>query len=340
MPTTIEDVARYANVSKTTVSRFLNGVPGAMGEDTARRIAQAIEHLGYRPNLVARSLKSKQTQTIGVIVANILNPYSTEVTKGIEDICRERGYSMVLCNADDDYEKQDEYMWLLYGKQVDGLIVQPAYQGDDSLRRFHEETQCPIVILDRRLKDMSLDSVLLKNEQCSRIAVEHLLNLGHRRIGVLTSSIKGVSSRWERLQGYIQALNEWGIAVTQDYIEEVTPNTESFLHAIQELTSLPKPPSAVVALNGWISLEAMIAFKRLGIKIPKHLSFIGFDDPAWAKVLDPPLTVMAQPTYDMGCKAIEILLQQLDGFRSPGAAMSVEFGAELVVRESCRRIEV
>lgn len=341
MSPSIEDVAKLAGVSKATVSRYLNGVPGAMRSDTAKRIANAIEQLGYRPNIVARSLKKKRTQTIGLIVANILNPFSAKITKGIEDLCRSRGYSLMLCNAGDDSSKQQEYMELLYSKQVDGLIIQPAYGGDDFLKKFKQERGCPIVVIDRRVEGGLFHSVVLNNETCTKDAVEYLISLGHRRIGVFTSPIKGVSSRQERLQGYINALSNHGIEINQQYIKEFIPNTEENFEAVKEMLSLPGPPSAIIALNGWITLEVISAIKTLKMKIPEDLSFIGFDDEIWVQVFEPPLTVVSQPTYEMGYKSAEILLELLTKPKKiHKEPLCIQFHGKLIKRQSCTRYEI
>ncbi|MDY0393562.1 LacI family DNA-binding transcriptional regulator [Virgibacillus halophilus] len=199
---TISDVAKHAGVSKSTVSQFLNKRYDYMALETKDKIEKAIEELKYHPNMMARSLKVKSTKTVGVIVANILHEFTTQIIRAIEDVCQQVDFHIIVCNADDDPMKEEKYITMLYGKQVDGIIIFPT-GGNIELYKRLQDYNFPIVFMDRFIPEIGIDSVLLDNEMASAMAIEEFVNRGYQSAGIITTSvIKNVTPRLERISGY------------------------------------------------------------------------------------------------------------------------------------------
>lgn len=334
MSITINDVARKAKVSKTTISRYLNKQFSNMSEETRQRISVAIEELGYQPNIVARGLKRKRIQTIGVLVANILNPYSTEIVRGIEDVCKSWNFNMIVCNADDDPRKQQEYLEMLHAKHIDGFIIQPAEGNADGLMALYRNS-VPLVLIDRRLPELKVDTVTVNNRLSSKRAIEYLIKLGHSRIALLTSPINNISSRQERFEGYLDALKNAGFKQKEEYVKILSPQSTAY-QAVKELLTLNEPPTALFTINGRVTLETLMALKKLKVRVPTDLSLIGFDNPEWAEIVEPPVTTVAQPVYKLGVTAANLLLQHIQGkTRGGNKPKTIIFDTELIIRESC-----
>src|SRR5690625_1389001 len=215
---TIDDVAKHAGVSKSTVSQFLNKRYDYMGVETKERIELAIDELGYQPNIVARSLKLKSTTTFGVIVANILHELSTQVIRAIEDVCHELGFHMIVCNADDEPEKECKYIEMLRAKQIDGLSIFPTGGNIELYEQMNKETY-PIVFMDRHISELSIDSILLNNEQAASLDVDEFVGKGYKNIGIITTSLfKHITPRIERIEGFKNALISHNIPIRKELI--------------------------------------------------------------------------------------------------------------------------
>lgn len=332
---TINDVAKKAGVSKTTVSRYLNQQFESMTEETRQRVAAAIAELEYTPNMVARGLKVKGMQTIGVIVADVLNPYSTEITRGIEDYCISKGFNIVLCNADDRPEKQQDYIRMLHAKQIDGFIIQPADGSVDGLIDLWQK-KIPLVLIDRSLSELEVDTVLVNNRKGMREAVTYLRSLGHQKIALLTPPPKKISSRRERIEGFLDVFSSQGES-NDAYLEIYYPGPEGLYRAIKGLLERKEPPTALITINGRVTLETLVALKNLNLRIPDDFSLLGFDNPEWAQIVEPPLTTIEQPTYEMGVAAAELILRQITKERRRRLkAKRIELDTKLIVRESCQ----
>lgn len=306
---TIVDVAQNAKVSKSTVSQYLNNRFDYMGEDTKQRIAKTIKELGYHPNIVARSLKLKSTATIGVIVANILHTFSTEVIRAVEDICHEFDFHIIVCNADDDPKKEKKYIDMLRAKQVDGLIILPT--GDNiSMYKDLIKEKYPIVFIDRSVSGISIPSVMLDNDKASQLAVEYFIEKGLKKIAIITTSIiLNITPRIERIKGYKKALLQNDIPINENYIKSLE------LHKIQagikEMLSSENPPQAILAGNDLAFIEILKYMKENNMEIYGDLFVIGIDDIPFASFYNPALTTIAQPTFEMGKKAAELLLSKI-----------------------------
>ncbi|WP_082232441.1 LacI family DNA-binding transcriptional regulator [Halobacillus massiliensis] len=331
---TMADVAKRANVSKSTVSQYLNKRYDYMGEKTKERIKEAIEELGYQPNIVARSLKQKSTKTIGVIVANILHNFSTEVSRAIEDVCHSSDFHTIICNADDDPAKEKKYIEMLRAKQVDGLIIFPTGNNRELYRKMLKEDY-PVVFIDRPVPDIPVSSVMLNNEKASQLAVNHLMENGHKRIAMITASIKdNVTPRFERIEGYKKALLANDIPIREDLIVSIQP--EQIEEALNEMFQ-SNPPEAVIAGNDFILKEILKFAKHHKVRIPKDLSIIGIDDVPYASFYTPAITAVAQPTFKMGKTAGELLLNKIQKKQSTDDRPDFRFEPTLMVRDSVKQ---
>jgi LacI family transcriptional regulator, kdg operon repressor len=329
---TISDVAQLASVSKSTVSQFLNNRFDYMAEDTKKRIEAAIKELGYRPNIVARSLKQKSTSTIGVIVANILHTFSTQVIRAIEDICHLNDIHIIVCNADDDPKKEKRYIDMLRAKQLDGIIIFPT-GGNIELYREMVEEQYPIVFVDRRVQDVQIPSVMLDNERAAELAVQHLIEQGYVRIGVITNVIRNVMPRMERIEGYKKTLQRNGIAVNEGFIKSLA--VDHIQEGLEQMLQLDPPIQAVLAGNDLTMMEILKYAKKHNLRIPADLAVVGIDDLSFASFYEPALTVVAQPAGEIGKKAAELLLSKIQK-KEPEEEQDVyRFEPTLIVRNSC-----
>jgi LacI family kdg operon repressor len=304
---TMADVAKEAGVSKSTVSQFLNKRFEYMGEKTRHKIEEAIEKLGYQPNFIARSLKQKRTSMVGIIVANIVHHFSTEVSRAIEDFCHGHDLHSILCNADDDPEKEKRYIEMLRAKQVDGLIIFPTGQNNELYESMMKEGY-PVVFVDRKVESLDVFSVITDNAESTYKAIMHLIEEGHRQIAFAVQPLT-VSTRKERLEGYKQALLDAGLEINPDYILEAT--IPEMKRKLEKLFSLEEKPTALFAGNDRVFLAAMEFFKEKDLKLGKEIELIVFDNIPFAHLMEAPISFVIQPAYDMGKKAAELLYKQI-----------------------------
>lgn len=330
---TIADVAKRAKASKSTVSQYLNKRFDYMGEKTRERIQKAIDELEYQPNIVARSLKQKSTSTIGVIVANILHSFSTHIIRVIEDVCHEQGFHIIVCNADDEPEKEKNYINMLRAKQVDGLIIFPTGGNIELYEKMFNENY-PLVFVDRTVPDLPVRSVMLDNHMASQLAIEHFVNRGYERIGIITTSIiRNITPRVERLEGYKKSLQTYQLEMNPDYIKTLA--LDQIQSGVKEMLSLEKPPQCILAANDLSLMEVLKSLKDNNVSIPEDIALIGIDDVSFASFYHPGLTTVAQPTFDMGQKAVELLLSQIKKEDLNGEPYIFRFDPKLIVRHSC-----
>jgi LacI family transcriptional regulator, kdg operon repressor len=329
---TIADVAQHANVSKSTVSQYLNNRFDYMREETKNRIEKSIQELGYRPNIVARSLKQKSTTTIGVIVANILHTFSTQVIRAIEDTCHEADFHTIVCNADDDPEKERKYIEMLRAKQVDGIILLPT--GDNAaLYNEMQKEGYPVVFVDRTVPDVPIPSMLLDNKKASGIGVQHFIDRGYTKIGIITNVIRNVTPRMERINGYKDTMKANDLDIRDEYIKSL--EVSKIKEGVQELLSLEDPPEAILAGNDLTLIEILKYVKEHNVKIPEDLAIIGIDDVSFAGFYEPGLTIVAQPTFEIGKKAAEFLLNKIQKKEDQDEGLVFRFDPKLINRESC-----
>ncbi|WP_332696720.1 LacI family DNA-binding transcriptional regulator [Halalkalibacter lacteus] len=329
---TITDVAKQANVSKSTVSQYLNKRFDYMGEKTKERIEQAIKDLGYQPNIVARSLKQKSTSTIGVIVANILHSFSTQVIRAIEDYCHESDFHIIVCNADDNPDKEKKYIEMLQAKQVDGLIIFPTGGNVDLYQKMNKDNY-PLVFVDRSIDIVNIPSIMLDNEKASSLAVSHLVKKGYREIGIITTSIsRNITSRVERINGFKNSLEKHELPVVDDYIKSL--EVQEIQKGLEEMLQLTERPKAIIAGNDLSLMEILKYAKANSIKIPEDLAVIGIDEVSFAGLYNPSLTTIAQPTFEMGKQAAALILEKVQN-KEKNSEHIYRFEPELINRESC-----
>jgi LacI family transcriptional regulator len=327
---TMKDVAERARVSTSTVSHVLNGTR-KVSRGTRESVLAAIDELGYQPNLLAKSLKMRRTFTIGLLISDIQNTFFTSVVRGIEDVALSRGYHLFLCNTDEDAAREDEYLEELIKKQVDGLIVASSAPRHNHARRLRAEN-LPFVFMDREIEGVNADALRVDNWLGMRLIAEHLTNLGHERIGMISGPLDKASG-YERYRGLQTALANLGRRLEDSLVRFGDFRTASGREGASELLRLSPPPTALVIANNQMTLGALLAIQQMGIRIPNDLSVVGFDDPEWAPLTNPPLTTLAQPTYEMGGKAMRMLLDRIEG-NSDENATKVLLEPWLVVRGS------
>jgi LacI family transcriptional regulator len=331
VPGTIRDVAREAGVSQATAARALAGY-GYVSEKTRLRVRNAAATIGYRPNAVARSLVSGATKTIGVVVGDIENPFFAGAARGIADVLERDGYTLLLANSDEDLARERRAVEALRARQVDGLAVVPS-RGDDGahLEAILREGR-PVVLLDRPIDGLAADAVLVDNRAGAERAVGHLAALGHRRIGLVGDS-PGIASTRERIAGYRAALDAVGAPASPALTSLGGSSIEEGHRSALRLLDRPERPSALFTVNNFMTAGALGAIRELGLRIPDEIALVGFDDLDWTTLVDPPISVVAQPVAELGRSVAERLLERLAG--DAGPAREIRLTTRLVVRGSC-----
>ncbi len=329
----MKDVAERARVSVSTVSHVLNGTR-KVSEATRGDVLAAVEELSYRPNLLAKGLKTRRTYTIGLLISDIQNSFFTSVVRGVEDVALSRGYHLFLCNTDEDAGREDEYITELVKKRVDGLMVAPSARRESHVRRLRGEG-VPFVFVDRDVEGVEADVVSVDNRLGMRLIAEHLVELGHRRIGMISGPLDKASG-YERYLGLRDGLADLGVELEDSLVRFGDFRTASGREGARELLSLPSPPTALVTANNQMTLGALLTINEMNLGVPGEVSVVGFDDPEWASLTDPPLTTLAQPTYEMGVRAAKLLLDRIEA--GPGAeSRKVLLEPWLIARESTAR---
>lgn len=308
---TLKEVAKFAGVSITTVSRVMNDA-SKVNPDTLQRVQRAMRKLGYQPNRVAQRLRTTkgQSKMLGLIIPDIQNQFYSNIVRGIEDVAYDKNYAVILCNSDENPNKERFYLDVLQSESVDGVILPPIHQHGKVVEGLIE-SGVPVVCVDRKLVRERVDTVVINNEKGGYMAVEHLIALGHKRIAILSSSPQ-FSSFEERQRGYEQALRDNGLEADEKLIKEGDPrSSENARKLTKELLELENPPTAIFATNNLMTLGLLEAVNEAKLRIPNDISAIGFDDMPWAKAVMPPLTVIRQPGYEMGRRAAELMFQRI-----------------------------
>lgn len=320
---TIGDVAREAGVSKTTISRFLSGQFDSLSEQTRKRIEETIATLKYRPNRMARGLKRDRSFTIGMIVADITNPFSTSILRGVEDVCIKNGYSLMICNTDNDPEIEKEYIMMMQAHRIDGLIINSTGHNNDYLHELAEE-KTPIVLVDRKAPELDFDTVVTDNIQATTEAVGFFLRQGYERIAFFTQPIGMVSSRSERASTFRDLLEKVDHQSSSDIYEADIRIEEQLEQRIDEyLSSSDGQFRMMFAANGVMQLKILNILQRKGIHIPDDMGVACYDDLDWAPVIAPGITTIAQPTYEIGVNAMERVLARIKGDESAGLVIAL-----------------
>jgi LacI family transcriptional regulator len=338
--TTIRDVARLAGVSVATVSAVING-KGWVSERLAHRVQNAVRALNYHPDHVARSLRLRQTRTIGTVMPQIESPFFTEVLRGVEDVACRGGYSVLICNSRGDASQEKNHLTNLLSRRVDGILLASA----DPHFAYHwiSSRHCPLVLFDRIPGGFKGTVVTTDSVKASFQATNHLISLGHRRIATVAGP-PGISTSTERTEGFRKAMGEAGLPIPDEYLMCGRFRVDGGYQCALELIRLPRPPTAIFSMNYEMALGVMRALAEARIECPRQVSLLGFDDFvagiddfSWATLLSPKLTTVAQPSYELGRKAMELLLKKIVGCKSGQEDLEdgiVRLPAELRIRES------
>jgi LacI family transcriptional regulator len=327
----IKDVAARAGVSVATVSRALNRHP-SVSEAARARVLAAVEELGYRPNAVARSLRTDQTRTLGLVISDVMNPYFTELARAVEVEARALGYSVIIGNADERPELQDHHIRTLRDRRIDGLLVSPT-DGGTPLLLDTARAGTPVVFVDRWIPgadDVDVPVVRSDGRDAVRELVAHLHRLGHRRLAIIAGPAATTTGS-ERVEAFREALAAHGLGLPDAYIGQGDFQAESGRRATERFLDLPEPPEAVFAADNLMALGALDAVRSRGLRVPHDIALAAFDDIPWFVHTDPPVTAIAQPTGELGRAAVRALIDRIEG----RTARSVTLPARLVVRRSC-----
>ncbi|MFI8346595.1 LacI family DNA-binding transcriptional regulator [Streptomyces sp. NPDC085596] len=324
----IKDVAAAAGVSVATVSRVLNAHPSVSAEARSRVLA-AVATLGYRPNAVARSLRTDQTHTLGLVIGDVLNPYFTELARSVEEAARALGYSVIIGNADERPDLQDHHVTTLLDRRIDGLLVSPA-PGGSPLLLDAARAGTPLVFVDRWIPGAEVPVVRADGSRAVRELVAHLHGLGHRRLAIIAGPA-GTTTGSERVAAFRDALAAYGLPLTAEYIGHGDFQAASGRRVTEGFLALPEPPRAVFAADNLMALGALDAIRARGLRVPDDIALAVFDDIPWFVHTEPPITAIAQPTGELGRAAVRALVDRIEG----RTAESVTLDARLVVRRSC-----
>ncbi|MFD3620381.1 LacI family DNA-binding transcriptional regulator [Streptomyces sp. NPDC058676] len=324
----IKDVAAEAGVSVATVSRVLNDHP-SVSADARTRVLAAVEVLGYRRNAVARSLRTDQTHTLGLVISDVMNPYFTELARSVEEEARALGYSVIIGNADERPDLQDHHVRNLLDRRIDGLLVSPT-DGGSPLMLGAARGGTPMVFVDRWIPGVDVPVVRADGLAAVRDLVAHLHGLGHRRLAIIAGPAATTTGQ-ERVAAFRAALHAHGLALPDVYIGQGDFQAASGRRVTEGFLDLPEPPEVVFATDNLMALGALDAIRARGLSVPEDIALAAFDDIPWFVHTDPPITAIAQPTGELGRAAVRALVDRIEG-RSPE---SVTLPARLVVRRSC-----
>jgi LacI family transcriptional regulator len=333
---TIRDIARLAGVSVATVSGVLNNKP-TVKPALVDRVKKAMEALDYHPDHVARSLRVRRTCTVGMVIADVTNPFFTEVIRGVEKEAQSNGYSVILCDANEDPALERHYLSTLFSRRVDGVLLAPTSSPSAQESRIHK--RFPIVLIDRIPLGFTGDAVMTDNFGGAYDGTRHLIELGHRQIAIISGQLN-FSNGLDRLDGFRKALQEQHLALPDEYLQRGDFQLESGYRCGLELMRLSMPPTAIFSCNNRMTLGLMRALSEVHVHCPEAVSVLGFDDFEWSAYFTPRLTTIAQPAYEMGTRAMQILLRRLqapaenNGIADEIPGTTVRLKAELRVRDS------
>jgi len=327
---TIRDVAKLAEVAPITVSRVINN-SDYVSQATRTRVETAINELGYIPNTLGLSLRSKQTMTLAVVITDITNPFWTTVTRGIEDIAQANGYSTVLCNTDESDDKQEQYLQMLLQRRVDGILLVPTSSSPEPIKLVKKQN-IPIVLMDRHVSGVDVDIVRSDSEEGAYLITEHLLSLGHQRI-VMLSGPQNISTSIDRVAGYRHALHDAGLPeIAEEVIWGEYTQESGYKMAEEMLTKLPDT-TALVTANNFIAIGAMKFLNEKDIRVPEDIALVTLDDIPSTFTISPFFTVAMQTALEIGKQATQLLLNRVKGTTNL-PCQEIILPVEMIVRAS------
>ena len=328
---TINDVAARAGVSTATVSRALNG-KSTVDPELAARVLAAAEALGYQPNGPARNLRRQAADVLALIISDVENPFFTAIARGVEDVAARAGYSVVLCNADENADKERRYIDVAIQERVAGVIVSPTSTATNVDLLIARGT--PVVAVDRPLPERTSDMVLVDTRLAAREATEHLITMGYQRIACVTGP-SGVRTADDRLAGYRDALRTAGLRGSPRLVRRTEFKADGAHRAATDLLDQPEPPDAFLIANSAMAIGVLAALREHDRRPGRDIGVVAFDDVPWAELIDPPLSVVAQPAYEIGTVAAQLLFARIDSPTRPPTTTTL--GARLITRGSSRR---
>ncbi len=324
MPVTMRDVAEKAGVSIKTVSRVVNN-QSEISEETRQRVQAVIEELGYRPNLIARGLVTQRSYTIGLVFPDITNPFFPDVARGVQDAARAKDYNTLLCNSDENQQEELRTLHSLAAQGVDGIIIFPCFRTGNNLPLFAEEFG-PIVSINYMLEYPNISVLLTENAYGARLAVDHLVGVGHHHIAML-AGLESSPMRGRRLSGFLEAMSAHALPVPEHRVRSSSPTLESgYEKALDMLRQDPKI-TAIFAYNDLMALGAIRACNKLGLRVPDDCAVVGFDDIQLASLVSPALTTIRLDKYEIGQMAMQRLLKMISSpeVKLPPLSLNVEF---------------
>jgi LacI family transcriptional regulator len=330
MPVTIHDVAKRAGVGSITVSRVLNN-SGYASEEVRQRVLEAVKEMGYVPNRLASSLRSRRTNVLALVMTDITNPFFTVAARGVEDVASQAGYTVIFCNTDEDLAKEQKYIDVLMQNRVDGVLLVPSVSDSGSVELLRQNG-IPVVVIDRRVPEKGVDQVRCDSVAGAEQLTQLLISLGHRRIALLNGP-QNVSTASDRQIGFQRALADAGVDPAAQIVLSGTFTRESGREMTRQVLALSPRPTALFAANNFIALGALQALETAGVRVPAELAVVTFDDLPESLVVSPFLTVAAQPVYEMAARATEMLIKRLAG-KGPEGFDEIVFPTRLIVRQS------
>lgn len=327
----MSDVAKLANVSPATVSRVLSN-PDLVSKETREKVLDVINKVNYKPHIVARQFRTKETKIILVVVPDITSAFFSRVLRGIEHVAVQHGYQVILGDTENEIKREQEYINLLLQKQADGMVLLTARQDKSKLEEISEHF--PMVLACEYVDGLNVPTVSIDNISSARKATEHLIKLGHTKIAHITGSMNVILSR-DRLRGFQQAMMSYDLEIDSSFIQESDASYESGYDQMMKLLALETPPTAVFAFNDEVAIGAMKAAKDSQLSIPDDIAIVGFDNINMASIIEPNLTTINQPKYEIGKKAMELLLNIING--EPLQKKKFVMRDELIIRESSKR---
>jgi DNA-binding LacI/PurR family transcriptional regulator len=327
MKPTIYHVAEQAGVSIATVSKVINNT-GRISDKTKKKVLKVMKELNYQPSVVASALTGKRTQTVGLLIPNIANPFFAEVARSMEDRAHELGFSVVMCSTDYQEEKEEKYISLLIRKRVDGFILASGFKSTGLIEELIKQN-LPVALIAHDISSLSLNTVSVDDYKGGYQAVSHLASLGHERIGMIAEEVR---SNDDRIRGYQDALEAYGLILDSSLLTRTASTVEAGKQEAERLLRLEKRPTAIFASNDILAIGAIQGARACGLSVPEDLSIVGFDNTILATISDPPLTTVAQPVHDMGRQVMDFLVDEIEGKKTMKQRMMLS--PELVVRNS------
>lgn len=330
---TIYDVAKRANVSTMTVSRAINNSP-LIKKETRLKVERAIEELDYIPNRSARSLISKDSKLLSLIITDITNPFFTNIARGAEDKANEQGYQVVFSNSDESLEKETAYIRSAIARRIDGVLLAPAGDASADNAKLLAKHEIPFVLIDRDIQGIESDLVMADNNDATRKLLAYLLGRGHRRIAFLSGPYH-LSNTRERQSAFQDALRETGLEPDERFIVNTDlkmRQTDEIIHRFLVLTASDRP-TAILATNNFLAVEAVKTLRNMGLSVPEDMTVVCFDDPDPIPDLNPFFTIVHQPAYDFGYTGMDLLIQRIEG-KAPIEYRTVRLPSELMIRRT------